>query len=152
MNGDAASMTAAAGADRTRYLSQYQLLGLMVQFLFGMVLYMVGVPARARGSAHTFSIVVLSAHVLLAAGLVVGAVLILNTTAGAPDWRLWLARGGAAGIGAAACSGLLTLALNNGWWSYVMSVGFTAALVAYGGLLIPVTADSAAPDGTRPGS
>jgi hypothetical protein len=149
--GGAQQGTAAAGADRPRQLSQYQVLGLMVQFLLGMVLYMTGVPARARGGAHTFSLVILAAHLLLAAGLVAGAVLILGATAGTHDWRLWLARGGAAGIGTAAAAGLLTLALNNGWWSYVMAVGFTVALMAYGGLLIPATADAPAASGARPG-
>jgi hypothetical protein len=144
---------AAADDDRPRRLSQYQTLGLVVQFLVGMVLYMAGVPARARGGAHTFSLVILSVHVLLAAGLVAGAALILSATTDARDWRRWLARGGAAGIGAATVAGLLTLATGNTWWSYVMAVGFTAALVAYGGLLIPAAAPSApqAGPGRRPG-
>jgi hypothetical protein len=142
--GGAQQGTAAVGDDRPRQLSQYQVLGLMVQFLLGMVLYLTGVPARARGSAHTLSLVILAAHILVAVGLAAGAVLILRATADTRAWCLWLARGGAAGLGVAAGAGLFTLALNNGWWSYVMAVGFTVALIAYGGLLIPATADSPA--------
>jgi hypothetical protein len=139
MTSDAARM-AAAGADRVRSLSQYQTLGLMVQFLLGMVIYMAGVPSRARGNAHTISVVVLSAHVVVAIGVAAGAVLILRATAGTHDWRRWLARAGAAVIAVAAAAGVLTLITNNGWWSYVMAAGFTVALMAYVGLLIPATA------------
>lgn len=139
MTGDAERVTTAASADRVRALSRHQALGLMIQFLLGMVIYVVGLPSRARGSAHTASIMVLAAHVLVALALTVGAVLIIRATAGSPDWRRRLAHGGAAAIVAAAAAGFITLATSNGWWSYVMAVGFVGALVAYGGLLIPVT-------------
>jgi hypothetical protein len=123
----------------------------MVQFLLGMVIYMAGVPSRARGSAHTVSMVALSAHVVVAIGLAAGAVLILRATAATHDWRRWLAGAGAAVIAVAAAAGILTLATSSGWWSFVMAAGFTAALLAYGGLLIPVTADDPAlRNGVRP--
>ncbi len=137
--------------DRARNLSQYQLLGLMLQFLVGMVFYMVGIPSRTTGSAHTGSILVLSAHALLTVGLAAGAAWIIRATVGTPDWRSWLARGGAIAIAVAAAAGLLTLVTHSGWWSFVMAVGFTAALLAYAGLLIPATEDSSpALNGTRP--
>jgi hypothetical protein len=149
MTGDRARVMAEAGADRARYLSQYQTLGLMVQFLLGMVIYIAGVPSRARGSAHMVSIAVLSAHVVVGLGLAAGAVLILRATR---DWRRWLARAGAAVIAVAAAAGIVTLVTSNGWWSYVMAAGFTAALMAYVGLLIPATPDnSPALNGVRPG-
>jgi hypothetical protein len=151
VTGDGARAMAPAGADRTRYLSQFQTLGLMVQFLLGMVVYMAGLPSRARGSAHTVSIVVLSAHIVVAVGLAAGAVLILRSTAASPDWRRWLARAGAAVVAVAVAAGILTLVTSNGWWSFVMAAGFTLALMAYAGLLIPATADqSPALNGVRP--
>jgi hypothetical protein len=76
-----------AGNDRPRRLSQYQVMVLVLQFLVGMVFYVVGIPSRATGSAHTASLVVLSAHVLLAAGLSAGAVWIIRATAATRDWR-----------------------------------------------------------------
>jgi hypothetical protein len=131
-----------AGSDRARTLSQYQLLGLMFQFLVGMVFYMVGVPSHATRSAHTGSLLILAAHALLAAALAAGAVWIIRATAGAPDWQRWLARSGAGAIAVAAVAGLLTLVTRSGWWSFVMAAGFTVALLAYAGLLIPATDNS----------
>jgi hypothetical protein len=139
--------------DRALYLARYQAAGLMVQFLLGMVIYLIGLPSRLKGEAHTASIVFVILHVLLAVGLAAGAAGIIRATAGAPDWRRWLARSGAGAIGAALAAGVLTLVTSNGWWSFVMAAGFTAALVAYGGLLIPATAaagTSPALNGTRP--
>lgn len=148
---DAERVVSAAGSDRARFLAQFQTLGLAVQFLLGMVLYMVGVPSRASGGAHTASIGILSAHVVVTAGLVAGAALIIRATAGTQRWRRWLARGGAAAIGAAAVAGIITLITRSGWWSYGMAVGFTAALAAYGGLLIPASDDGPpALNGSRP--
>jgi hypothetical protein len=139
--------------DRALYLARYQATGLMVQFLLGMVIYLIGLPSRLSGEAHTASIVFVFIHVLLAMGLAAGAAWIIRATADAPDWRRWLARGGAAAIGTAFAAGILTLVTSNGWWSFVMAAGFTGALVAYGGLLIPATAaagNSPRLNGTRP--
>jgi hypothetical protein len=35
---------------------------------------------------------------------------------------------------------ILTLITKNNWWSYTMAVGFIAALLASGGLLLPASA------------
>ena len=140
-----------AGTDRAQQLSRYQLVILMFQFLAGMVFYIVGVPSRATGRAHTGSLLILAAHALLTVGLAAGAAWIIRATASAPHWRRWLARGGAGAIAVAAVAGLLTLVTRNGWWSFVMAVGFTAALVAYAGLVVPATEHrSPAMNGTRP--
>lgn len=139
--------------DRARYLARYQATGLMLQFLLGMVIYVVGLPSRVTGQAHTASVAFVLVHVLLAVTLAVGAAWIIRATAGAPDWRRWLARGGAGAIAVAFAGGILTLVTSNGWWSFVMATGFTGALVAYGGLLIPAaTATGQAPalKGSRP--
>jgi len=48
---------------------------------------------------------------------------------------------GAIAIVAAFGAGALTLATKNNWWSYAMAVGFIAALLAYGSLLLPASAD-----------
>lgn len=139
--------------DRARYLARYQATGLMLQFLTGMVIYVVGLPSRVTGEAHTASIVFVLVHVLLAVSLAAGAAWIIRATAGEPDWRRWLARGGAGAIATAGAGGILTLVTSSGWWSFVMAAGFAGALVAYGGLLIPAAAvagNAPAPDGSRP--
>jgi len=55
---------------------------------------------------------------------------------------LWRRRAitGAAAIAVAVVAGILTLATKNNWWSYTMAVGFIAALLAYGNLLLPASA------------
>ena len=55
---------------------------------------------------------------------------------------LWHRRAitGAAAIAVAVGAGILTLITKNNWWSYTMAVGFIAALLAYGNLLLPASA------------
>jgi len=55
---------------------------------------------------------------------------------------LWHRRAitGAAAIAVAVVAGILTLITKNNWWSYTMAVGFIAALLAYGSLLLPASA------------
>lgn len=139
MTTDAHPDTAPAAGTRVRGLARGQVTGLMVQFLLGMVIEVAGLPSRASGGAHLTSVGALVVHVLVAAGLAAGAAVIVRAAAQTPDWRQWLARAGAAAIGVSIASGILTLVTSSGWWSYAMAVGFTAALAAYGGLLIPVT-------------
>lgn len=139
--------------DRAWYLARYQATGLVIQFLMGMAIYVTGLPSRVRGESHTASVVFVGVHVLLGLGLAAGAAWIIRATAGSPDWRRWLARGGGAAIGTAFAAGILTLVTSSGWWAFVMGAGFAGALVAYGGLLIPATApaaSSATLNGTRP--
>ena len=60
---------------------------------------------------------------------------------------------GAAAHAVAVVAGILTLITKNNWWSYTMAVGFIAALLAYGSLLLPASAaaqsglPSSAPEG-----
>ena len=44
---------------------------------------------------------------------------------------------GATAIAMAAAAGILTLITKGDWWSYAMAVGFIAALLASGSLLLP---------------
>jgi uncharacterized protein (DUF983 family) len=72
---------------------------------------------------------------LIAAGLAVGAVLVLRGTAGAPRWR-HLATWGALAIMATISAGVLTTITHSNWWSYAMASGFIASLLIYGSLVV----------------
>jgi hypothetical protein len=106
--------------------------GPAVQFLLGVAVGLIGLPSQARGGARTRSTVFLAAHVVIALGLAVGAILVIRATAGLPDQSRRLAILGTAAIAA----GVLTMTTRSNWWSYGMALGFIAALLAYGGLLV----------------
>ncbi|MGI8448086.1 MAG: hypothetical protein ACR2MP_13090 [Streptosporangiaceae bacterium] len=125
-----------------RHLARHQVMGLAVLFLLGMAVNLIGQPSQAKGSARTASTVLLAAHVLIALGLVVGAVLVIRATPSARNRSRQLAILGAAAIAAAFAAGLLSMITNSNWWSYGMALGFIASLLAYGGLLITGTPPS----------
>ena len=77
-------LTAAMNAHRrdVRHLARHQILGLTAQFLLGMAVDLLGLPSQATGAAQTASTVFLAAHVLIAVGLAVGAILVIGATAG----------------------------------------------------------------------
>ena len=79
----------------------------------------------------------LAAHVLIAVGLAVGAILVIGATAGLTDQSRRLAICGSAAIAATIAAGILTMITKSNWWSYGMALGFIAALLTYGGLLVP---------------
>jgi hypothetical protein len=79
----------------------------------------------------------LAAHALIALGLVIGIVLLQRAAARLGGrWRR-RAIAGTAAIAVAVAPGILTLIPSSNWWSYMMAVGFIAALLAYGSLLLP---------------
>ena len=131
-------LTAAMHAHRgdVRHLARHQVMGLAVQFLLGVAVGLIGLPSQARGGAQTASTVFLAAHVVIALGLAVGAILVIRATAGLPDQSRRLAILGTAAIAAAIAAGVLTMTTRSNWWSYGMALGFIAALLAYGGLLV----------------
>jgi lysylphosphatidylglycerol synthetase-like protein (DUF2156 family) len=141
-------LTAAMNAHRrdVRHLARHQILGLTAQFLLGMAVDLLGLPSQATGAAQTASTVFLAAHVLIAVGLAVGAILVIGATAGLTDQSRRLAICGSAAIAATIAAGILTMTTKSNWWSYGMALGFIAALLTYGRLLI-----QAGPRGGIPG-
>jgi hypothetical protein len=116
-------------------------MGLAGVFLLGMAVNLLGLPSETSGAAHVASIALLAAHVLIALGLLIGTVMLIRAAAGLGGrWRRQAVTGAIA-IVAAFGAGALTLATKNNWWSYAMAVGFIAALLAYGSLLLPASAD-----------
>jgi hypothetical protein len=144
-----AAGTANAGQDMTgpdtppslasvQHLARHQTMGLASMFLLGMAANLTGLPAETSGAAHLASITFLTAHALIALGLVIGTVMLRRAAARlGSHWRRHAIAGATA---VAVAAGILTLITNNNWWSYTMAVGFIAALLAYGSLLLPATA------------
>ena len=134
-----------------RHPARHQVMGLASMFLLGMAVNLTGLPAETSGAAHLASIAFLTAHALIALGLVIGTVMLLR--AAAPHGGHW--RRHATAIAVAVTAGILTLVTKNNWWSYTMAVGFIAALLAYGSLLLPATAptqDSVPPSAPKASS
>ena len=131
--GDAAAWAGLAGA---RHLSRHQIMGLAVQFLLGMAVNLLGLPAQTNGAAHAATIAFLAAHIVVSAGMLAGAFMVVRVAARAGDrWRS-LAIWGAAAIVATIAAGIVTLITNSNWWSYAMAAGFIASLLIYGGILV----------------
>lgn len=128
-------MSAAAPAEARR-LSRHQVMGLALQFLLGMAVNLVGLPSETTGTAHAITIAFLAAHLVLSAGLLVGAVMIIRAATRARDRSQGMAVWGAVAIVVTVAAGILTLATKSNWWSYAMAVGFIASLLTYGGILL----------------
>jgi hypothetical protein len=127
------------GLAAVRQLARHQVMGLASVFLLGMAVNLLGLPSQTKGAAHLASIAFLALHALIALGLLIGIVMLLRAAAGLNGrWRR-LATAGAIAIAVAFGGGVLTLITKNNWWSYIMAVGFIAALLAYGGLLLPAS-------------
>ena len=140
----------AASASRMnmRREARNQLLFLSAQFLLGMAVNLIGQPSETTGTAHAASTVLLGLHVVVAIGLLAGAVLVIRAARGGGDRPRQLARAGAFLIGLTVIAGLMTVITKNNWWSYTMATGFIASVLLYGSLL--VRAQSPAPRPTQP--
>jgi len=132
----------AARADLSgaRHLSRHQVMGLAVQFLLGMAVNLLGLPAEATGAAHAATIAFLAAHIVVSAGMLAGAFMVVRAAAhtGKHTGKRWrrLAIWGAATIVVTVAAGILTLVTKSNWWSYAMAAGFIASLLTYGGILV----------------
>jgi hypothetical protein len=125
-----------------RHLARHQVMGLATVFLLGMAVNLIGLPSQVRGAAHVASIAFLAAHVLVAVGLVAGTVMVQRAASRLRGRYRRQAITGTAAVTVAVVAGILTLIIKSNWWSYLMAVGFIAALLANGSLLLPTTAAS----------
>ena len=116
--------------------------------LLGMAVNLIGQPSETTGAAHAVSIVLLGLHVVVAIGLVAGAVMVIRAARGGGDRPRQLARSGAVLIGLTVIAGVMTVITKNNWWSYAMATGFIASVLLYGSLL--VRAQSLAPQPGQP--
>lgn len=140
----------AASASRInmRREARNQFLFLSAQFLLGMAVNLIGQPSETTGTAHAASIVLLGLHVVVAVGLLGGAVMVIRAARGGRDRPRQLARSGAVLIGLTVIAGVMTVITKNNWWSYTMATGFIASVLLYGSLL--VRAQSPAPQPEQP--
>lgn len=113
-----------------------QLLLLLLQFLVGMAVNMVGVPAETTGTARLAADLLLGLHVLAAIGMLVGAVFALRYSRGAGSRLRPMAFRGFGTVVVAFAAGVLTLLTGSDWWSYLMAAAATASLIFYGLLFV----------------
>lgn len=109
---------------------------LVIIFLLGMAVNLLGVPGQLMGSAKTIATVLLSLHIFLALGLLIGAiwlVLISKSASGDTKRLTWL---GAIIIVLTILTGIGTIGTLNNWWSFAMSVGFIVSFLIYGKIYV----------------
>lgn len=111
-----------------------QLGGLTTMFLLGMAVNLIGLPQQTKGGAHTATQVLLDLHILVGAGLIIGA--ILAVVRAKPTTFSKLAWTGLAAVVLTFFFGGMTIATQSNWWSYAMSVGFIANFWIYGVLFV----------------
>jgi Ca2+/Na+ antiporter len=125
-----------------------QLVFLSAQFLLGMAVNLIGQPSQSTGAARAVSTVLLGLHVVVAIGLLAGAVMVIRAARDGGNRPRQLARSGAVLIGLTVIAGIMTVITQNNWWSYTMAAGFIASMLLYGSLL--VRAQSPAPQPEQP--
>jgi hypothetical protein len=118
-----------------------QIIKLVIQFLLGMAVNLIGLPSQTAGAAKITTMVFLGLHLLVALGLGLGAFLTVRETIILGTKLVRLAWLGAASIGVSIASGILTMATESNWWSYLMAVGFITAFICYGTIYVRARAN-----------
>ncbi|HSX46262.1 MAG TPA: hypothetical protein VLG27_04680 [Candidatus Saccharimonadia bacterium] len=114
---------------------------LIVQFFLGMGENVLGTPASDASTLHNaVAGIVLGLHALTAIGIIIAAVQINRLRPNASPWvQKWTVRG-AASVGLAFVSGLLTLATSwSEFFSFLMASGFILAFTSYGLVLLSLS-------------
>lgn len=124
--------------DRLGERTQAQLGMLVVMFLLGIAVNLIGSPSETTGSAKTASTVFLALHGLLGVGLLVNAGLIIRFALKTNTTVVRQAQIGAGVILLTFIAGVITNETKNNWWSFAMAAGFAASLPIYGLLLLRV--------------
>lgn len=126
-----------ATAERLRGRAVRQVGMLTAQFILGMAVNLIGVPGEApAGLANIATTVFLALHVLIAIGLVVGAIFTYRQALplGSPHSRLAL--WGMISVVVTFVAGVLTMISNAAGWSFLMALGFIVAFLIYGMLIM----------------
>ena len=117
-------------SETLRRRSREALTALAVQFLLGMAANLIGEP---KGTAViVIDTIIIILHILVAIGLVVVSIRVLLAARKAALGQR-LALWGVVVIVITFLAGVGTVVGGSGWASYVMSVGFLAGAVLYGG-------------------
>lgn len=127
-------------SEKLKERSKSQIYMLTVIFLAGMAVNILGMPSETTGAAMVVSGALTLLHVFIGIGLTVGGILSLRLAYKGAQKYIPLAWSGMAGVLLAFVSGVIMMATDNDWWSYSMSVGFIAALLVYGAIILKITA------------
>lgn len=121
---------------KLEHSARHIIMMLTIQFLLGMAVSLIGPPKEASGGAKIATTVFLALHVLIAIGLVIGAVMAFSAAKKLGSGFKRLASFASASIGATFVAGVLTMITGNNWWSYLMAAGFITSLLLYGAIVV----------------
>lgn len=119
---------------RLRHGARQAIIALTLLFLLGMAVNLIGLPSETSGGVKAATSVLLGLHVFIAIGLLAGAVgtaAAARKVGGSLGKLAWIA---AAGVVVTFTAGVLTMATEENWWSYVMAAGFITVLLTYGAI------------------
>lgn len=109
---------------------------LVVIFLAGMAVNVIGMPSEVKGTEMAISSVLTGLHVLVGIGLITGGIMVLRVAYKEAMSFVKLAWMGFASVLAAFVSGMIMMATENDWWSFIMATCFLAAFLAYGAVMV----------------
>lgn len=109
-----------------------QLIMLGIAFLLGMAVNLIGLPSQTSGLSQTWTSIFVAFHVLIAVGLLAGGSIAIGMLRKYEPTQAKLGWAGLAAIAITFIAGVLTIAYENNWWSYLMAVGFFASIWIYG--------------------
>jgi hypothetical protein len=115
---------------------QAQLGMLVVMFLLGISINLIGLPSDLSGTAKTASTIFFVLHGLLAIGLIINAGLVIRLALKTNSSLVKRAQLGAGVIFLTFIAGIVTSETSSSWWSFAMAAGFAASLPIYGTLLL----------------
>lgn len=121
---------------KLREASRGVIIMLTVQLLLGMAVNLIGLPEEVSGGAKSVTTISLLLHVIVGVGLIVAAIRTLRVGKLFDDTVLRLTRIGALTVGVTFIFGALTMITGDNWWSYLMAVGFMAAVLLYGSIFM----------------
>ncbi len=109
---------------------------LSAQFLLGMAVNLIGLPKETSGLSKGATTVFLSIHGIVGLALLMGSLLAVRRARSVSPHFVRDAWIGVGLVVFTLVAGLLTLFQDNNWWSYLMAVGFLAALLLYGAMFV----------------
>lgn len=113
-----------------------QIAMLVVIFLAGMAVNVIGMPSEVKDTEMTISAVLTGLHVLIGIGLITGGIITLRVAYKEAASFIRLAWIGFASVLVAFASGMIMMATENDWWSFIMAASFLAAFLAYGSVMV----------------
>jgi len=144
-----ASMTEVLRPSRLQRTSREALSALGVQFLLGMGTNLIGLPSENSDGSRIVAAVVLGLHALVGLGIIIVGVRVLLAARAEGRGRgpaLWALVTGVVTF----LIGVGTLLTDNGWLSFLMSVGFLAGAVLYVATYMLGSRSAASAAGTAP--